>query len=195
MNRLPLFPLNLVLLPYESISLHIFEPRYKRMVKNSIEENLSFGIILTQNSTIFNKGVTVSIKEIYKEYSNGEYDILVKGEDLFNVVRTELNGDTVFAQVEYQHIDTSGIGEARFDEFQDIYMKLLLKVGVKRNLDVHLNKKISYEFLEGIQLPITFKKEILSEENELKRLNIIQNIFKNILKSKTNPNSTNMPEA
>ena len=74
-------------------------------------------------------------------------------------------------------------------------MKLLLKVGVKRNLDVHLNKKISYEFLEGIQLPITFKKEILSEENELKRLNIIQNIFKSILKSKTNPNSTNMPEA
>ena len=195
MNRLPLFPLNLVLLPYESISLHIFEPRYKRMVKNSIEENLSFGIILTQNSTIFNKGVTVSIKVIYKEYSNGEYDILVKGEELFNVVRTELNGDTVFAQVEYQHIDTSGIGEARFDEFQDIYMKLLLKVGVKRNLDVHLNKKISYEFLEGIQLPITFKKEILSEENELKRLNIIQNIFKSILKSKTNPNSTNMPEA
>ncbi|GIT40424.1 MAG: hypothetical protein Ct9H300mP9_2740 [Candidatus Neomarinimicrobiota bacterium] len=31
--KLPLFPLNIVVLPFEEVPLHIFEPRYKQMVK------------------------------------------------------------------------------------------------------------------------------------------------------------------
>ena len=59
MLNLPLFPLNLVLLPYENLPLHIFEPRYKQMVKNAIEENKPFGIILKQGEEVFYKGCEV----------------------------------------------------------------------------------------------------------------------------------------
>ncbi len=66
MLKLPLFPLNLVLLPYENLPLHIFEPRYKQMVKNAIEEDKPFGIILKQGKEVFYKGCEVKVTKYSK---------------------------------------------------------------------------------------------------------------------------------
>jgi ATP-dependent Lon protease len=41
---LPLFPLNLVVFPHEKLNLHIFEPRYRQLVRDCLEQNLTFGI-------------------------------------------------------------------------------------------------------------------------------------------------------
>ena len=143
MSKLPLFPLELVLLPYESLPLHIFEPRYKKMVKRSIEDNKPFGIILNQGGQVFAKGCSVVITKVFKEYQNGEYDILVKGTELFDVISTEMDGDTMIGEVEYLAIgaDTDDI---HIQELQDTYLKVLLRFGVNTDLEVHMNKKISY---------------------------------------------------
>jgi len=66
MSRIPLFPLNLILLPFESLPLHIFEERYKKMVKNSIENNTPFGIILNEDNGLYSRGCKVKITKIYK---------------------------------------------------------------------------------------------------------------------------------
>ena len=44
-SRLPLFPLGLVLLPGEPVPLHIFEPRYKEMVRVCLDGDRPFGIV------------------------------------------------------------------------------------------------------------------------------------------------------
>ncbi len=46
-ERIPLFPLNVVLLPGAEMPLHIFEPRYRQMVKDCLEEKSEFGILLS----------------------------------------------------------------------------------------------------------------------------------------------------
>ena len=48
-NRIPLFPLDVVLMPGAELPLHIFEPRYKVMIARCLEENLEFGMILAAN--------------------------------------------------------------------------------------------------------------------------------------------------
>ena len=45
MNRLALFPLDVVLFPGELIALHLFEPRYRRMVARCLEYDQRFGLI------------------------------------------------------------------------------------------------------------------------------------------------------
>ena len=105
MLELPLFPLDLILLPYEYLPLHIFEPRYKKMIKNAIDDDTPFGIILSQGDGVFTKGVKVCVTEVYKEYKNGEYDVLVKGQELFNVISTEMDGETVVGKIEYVPIN------------------------------------------------------------------------------------------
>ncbi len=44
-ERFPLFPLGLVLLPGEVVPLHIFEERYKTMIGECLEEESEFGIL------------------------------------------------------------------------------------------------------------------------------------------------------
>ena len=43
--RLPLFPLPVVLFPTAAMPLHIFEPRYRRMVARCLETDRRFGLI------------------------------------------------------------------------------------------------------------------------------------------------------
>ena len=43
---LPLFPLNLVLFPETNLPLHIFEPRYKEMIQDCLDNGWEFGILL-----------------------------------------------------------------------------------------------------------------------------------------------------
>jgi Lon protease-like protein len=194
MLELPLFPLDLILLPYEYLPLHIFEPRYKKMIKNAIDNDTPFGIILSQDDGVFTKGVKVCVTEVFKEYKNGEYDVLVKGQELFNVISTEMDGDTVLGKIEYVSIQP-GSEDLQFQKFQDSYLKVLMKFGIEKDLNIHMDKKISYEFLQGLQLPLTLKKELININDETGRLIFIKKIFNNILNADTEHSIGDMPEA
>ena len=95
------------------------------MIKNAIEHNKPFGIILSEGEGVFSKGVKVCVKKVFKKYSNGEYDILVKGEEIFKVKGTEMDGDTVVGDVEFLPIQT-GMEGPQFQKFQESYLKILL---------------------------------------------------------------------
>jgi Lon protease-like protein len=164
------------------------------MIRNAIELDVPFGIILSEGEGVHSKGVKVGVKEVFKKHSNGEYDILVKGQEIFKVMTTELEGETVVGQVEYLPIQT-GLEGNHFKSFQDLYLKILLKFGVDKNLDIHMRKKISYEFLQGLQLPLILKKELLGIDDEISRLEFIENIFNNVLNTDTKPSNGNMPQA
>ena len=164
------------------------------MIKNAIEHNKPFGIILSEGKGVFPKGVKVSVKEVFKKYSNGEYDILVKGEEIFKVKSTEMDGDTVMGDVEFSPIQT-GIKGPQFQKFQESYLKILLKFGVDKDFELHMKKKISFEFLQGLQLPLIIKKEIININDEVNRLEFIKNIFNNILEADSKSSIGSMPQA
>ena len=58
-----------------------------------------------------------------------------------------------------------------------------------------MKKKISFEFLQGLQLPLTLKKEIINIKDEVNRLEFIKNIFNNILEADSKSPSGNLPQA
>ena len=45
-TRLRMFPLNTVLFPGAALNLHIFEPRYRQMIAECLEEKAAFGVVL-----------------------------------------------------------------------------------------------------------------------------------------------------
>lgn len=49
--RIPIFPLNAVLFPYAVLPLHIFEPRYLKMVDHCLETGEGFGVALLREGT------------------------------------------------------------------------------------------------------------------------------------------------
>ena len=60
-ERIPLFPLNVVLLPGGDLPLHIFEPRYRRMVHDCIECKTEFGMLLSLPKGVVRVGCTAEI--------------------------------------------------------------------------------------------------------------------------------------
>src|ERR1700740_2272507 len=77
--RLPLFPLNVVLLPGADLPLHIFEPRYRQMVKSCLENKTEFGMLLSLPKGVARVGCTAEILEVVKRYPDGRMDILTIG--------------------------------------------------------------------------------------------------------------------
>ncbi|MBN8837544.1 MAG: LON peptidase substrate-binding domain-containing protein [Sphingobacteriia bacterium] len=85
-NFIPIFPLNIVVYPGESLHLHIFEPRYKQLIDECCQEQKPFGIPAVINNQVGELGTLVNIKEIAKRYDNGEMDIKASGIKVFRIL-------------------------------------------------------------------------------------------------------------
>ena len=95
---LPLFPLEVVLLPGTPLPLHIFEPRYKEMIRECIGNEAPFGVVRALEEGIADIGCTAEIVSVTKEYPDGRMDLIAEGRKRFEVV--ELNEERPFLQAE-----------------------------------------------------------------------------------------------
>ena len=85
-DALPLFPLNAVLFPGQSIPLHMFAPRYRVMIKQCVEGNKPFGIVLAYQPDVpVEIGTTARITEI-NQLPDGCMNITVLGENRFRIL-------------------------------------------------------------------------------------------------------------
>ncbi|HWP84593.1 MAG TPA: LON peptidase substrate-binding domain-containing protein, partial [Terriglobia bacterium] len=95
---LPLFPLPLVLFPEIDLALHIFEERYKQMIRECLLQRREFGVVLMRDRGFETAGCTAAITEILRSYRNGELDILVQGRRRFELGK--LNRDKPYLRGE-----------------------------------------------------------------------------------------------
>ena len=105
-KRIPLFPLDLVLMPGAELPLHIFEPRYKVMIARCLEEKLEFGLILAANQSVATMGCTAEIVQKIREYPDGRMDILTAGRAVFHLIELIEDNEYYEATVEYAVDDT-----------------------------------------------------------------------------------------
>ena len=180
MIKIPLFPLNIVVLPFEEIPLHIFEPRYKKMIKESIENDTPFGIVLNNNGSIDNIGCSLNVTKIIKHYKTGEYDLIATGNKCFQVLDKVKKEDLWIGNIEY--MDAPIIENDKILKLvQNKYIELLIKLGKDENFEIYLEREISFQFLIGITLPLDLKRNILLLESESERLLYINDLFDKVL--------------
>lgn len=109
---LPLFPLNVVLVPGLVIPLHIFEPRYRQLVEDLLalpdEEDREFGIIAVREgrsveqdgiAALFDVGTTVIIRQA-EQYPDGRFDIMATGHRRFALRSVDSSAPLLMAEVE-----------------------------------------------------------------------------------------------
>ena len=90
---LPLFPLNVVLFPHMPLPLHVFEPRYRQMIADCLEEGHSFGVVAIREGTEvgpanpYDVGTLAKIVRIDR-LDDGRMNLLVMGASRFEIVET-----------------------------------------------------------------------------------------------------------
>jgi Lon protease-like protein len=85
-NFIPIFPLDIVAYPDEILPLHIFEPRYKQMIRECIEHQKPFGIPTVIEKKIAEYGTQMNILSLEKTFDNGEMDIRIQGMRVFRIL-------------------------------------------------------------------------------------------------------------
>lgn len=91
MQRLPLFPLNVVLFPGAQLPLHIFEQRYRLMIGRCIEEQKPFGVVLIREGQEVNGhavphlvGTVAAIESAYR-LDDGRMYLVTLGQQRFRI--------------------------------------------------------------------------------------------------------------
>ena len=85
-NFIPIFPLSIVVYPGEDLNLHIFEQKYKQLIKECFEQKKPFGMPVVIGNKVNELGTLVNILEISKTYDSGEMDIKTRGQKVFRVL-------------------------------------------------------------------------------------------------------------
>lgn len=83
---LPLFPLNLVVYPMEALNLHIFEPRYRTLINECLDNGTTFGIPAFINGKLPGFGTEVKVTALSKKYEDGRMDIKTEGIRVFRIL-------------------------------------------------------------------------------------------------------------
>jgi Lon protease-like protein len=83
---IPLFPLNLVVFPTEQLNLHIFEPRYRQLIKECIEQDRTFGVPAYINQEMQKTGTEVKLVDVENFYEDGRMDIKTLGIRSFQIL-------------------------------------------------------------------------------------------------------------
>jgi Lon protease-like protein len=139
---IPIFPLNMVLLPGESATLHIFEERYKQLVSDCLFNDAHFGIPFVYQKTIQDFGIEVKISNVTKKYENGEMDIVIEGVRVFHLI-------------EYSEIlppKLYGAGVIEYEEFLKDQPSNFLQLLVKEFLWISQQKTISLDIFENVSI-------------------------------------------
>tara|TARA_B100001109_G_C18835109_1_gene461549 strand:+ start:526 stop:1095 length:570 start_codon:yes stop_codon:yes gene_type:complete len=74
----PVFPLNIVILPNESVALHLFEPRYKELFQDC-KDGGEFVIVHKGKNGLAKMGTLVFIEKVINEYPDDTVDLIVQG--------------------------------------------------------------------------------------------------------------------
>lgn len=103
---IPMFPLNIVLLPGETTKLYIYEDRYRQLVDDCLDNDASFGIPFIEHGEVQKYGCEVKINRILKTYENGAMDILIEAKAVFKlIIFTEVLKPKLYGAglIEYQN--------------------------------------------------------------------------------------------
>jgi Lon protease-like protein len=134
---IPLFPLEVVLIPSMPLPLHILEERYKLMIGECLEQKKEFGVVYQKGSEMKKIGCTARIVQVLRRFDDGRLDIMTQGVNRFVIENIYKDKPYLQARVVY------------FDDEREEGADNLIAEGIKllEQLDVMTGKKRDYRSL------------------------------------------------
>ena len=177
MALLPLFPLEVVLLPGTPLPLHIFEPRYKEMIGECLATSAPFGVIRVLENGIAEVGCTAEIITVTKEYPDGRMDLICEGRKRFEVL--EVNQERSFLRAEVLVVpDDPGVtAEEEKVRAIQLHLEILSLAGAVQDLSSADQNQLSFHLAGSLPLDLDFKQQLLATRSEAKRIQAAMDTF------------------
>jgi Lon protease-like protein len=170
MDEIGLFPLGLVLLPTEFVPLHIFEPRYRELIGECLEEEGEFGLVYVEGEVLHQIGTRARIADVIQRYDDGRLDVVVEGGERFRLVELTEGRSFQTASVEAVEDDDDPSTDTVKAGALEAYERLLTLAGVTAEIPERTHPQLSYALAGRFELASELKLELLVARSERVRL-------------------------
>ena len=147
----PLFPLALLPLPSELVPLHIFEPKYRQLLRDMEAHDVLFGIYFDHELNEERIGSLMKLESIIKRYPDGEADIIVRCVDNFKLKNFHDHyKSSMYPGGEIQVWNTD-INTFPDEDLYDRFIQYLVQKNIRNHIMVHTLYQIATELNLEIQ--------------------------------------------
>jgi len=184
-DLLPLFPLQVVLFPHAALPLHIFEERYRALLRMVIKESVEFGVVMAKGEDLSEIGCSAAVTSVLQMYEDGRMDVLVEGRRRFRIQHVDdTRAQYLMGSVTY--LDDRGElpDAARFTETVQMYNQLveLVYAGKVKVLDpATVVPDLSFVMAQKAGMDLDQRQELLELETEEERLALLREYLTAVL--------------
>jgi len=174
----PLFPLGIVALPTESVPLHIFEDRYRRMIEQCLKAERGspereFGIVWLSDEELKPVGCACEIERVLERMEDGRLNILARGTRPFRLVERQDDLPYPAGVVEFlgetdEELDPEAAGTAR-----ELYRELVMQATDREIEETELGEMDAYRMAATVEFGTDAKQELLELRSENARLRLL----------------------
>lgn len=179
MSDIPLFPLNVVLMPGAPLPLHIFEDRYKQMVDECLEAESEFGMVLADEAGTREVGCTARIVEMVERYDDGRMVILVEGSRRFKLNNVMTGKPYYVGEVEYIEED-SGEDVTALAEECIALLERVVEAATEGSVGIEIEppyRNLSFAIAGRIEFDVETRQQILELMTERARLEKVKELL------------------
>ncbi|MGI2260159.1 LON peptidase substrate-binding domain-containing protein [Shewanella sp. GXUN23E] len=181
--QLPLFPLRICLLPGGYTQLRIFEPRYQRLVSESLTHNAGFGLCMLSDDgkQVLTFGTHCYITD-FERLQDGMLGITVRGEQRFiiNSMTTENDGlrrGTVSLLPQWPATRLPEIDVRLGDTLRELLKQLPAQLQHYNNSDFMDLSWLCQRWLEIIPVSAKDKQTCIAADDHHRALEFIRTLF------------------
>jgi Lon protease-like protein len=174
----PLFPLGIVALPTESVPLHIFEDRYRKMIEQCLNAELGssereFGIVWLSDEELKPVGCACEIERVLERMEDGRMNILARGTRPFRLLERRDDLPYPAGVVEFLGETSEELDSETADTARELYRELVMQA-TDREIDAsELGQMDSYQMAATVEFGTDAKQELLELRSENARLRLL----------------------
>lgn len=178
--ELPLFPLHVVLFPGRRLPLHLFEPRYLRMLEDCLAGQRRFGVVAIRSghevgapAETFSVGTVAEIEQV-EPLDGGRFDILARGLHRFRILH-HLDG-TPYQRASVQPLPDGAVDphvEERGRQLRELLVPYLSNLGAPEELLRHLPAspdQLAYLAAAAMQVELPEQQRLLELDSTATRV-------------------------
>lgn len=188
----PLFPLGIVALPSESVPLHVFEDRYRRMIEQclladagSVESGShegEFGILWLSDEELKDVGCACAVERVLERMDDGRLNILARGTRPFRLLERQDDlpypaGVVEFLVEQDEQVEAQDGATAR-----ELYRELVEQATDRQLDEPELNAMSAYEMAATVEFGTDAKQELLELRSENERMRLLALLLRAAIK-------------
>jgi len=175
-DEIGLFPLSMVLLPSERVPLHIFEPRYRELIGECLDDGREFGLLLSDDRGLRRIGTRAVVTEVLERFDDGRLNVVVEGRERFRLV--SLTSGRAYQTAEIEPLeDEPGDPESEEQERAVAQLQRVAELAGADVGEVDARAATAFELAARVEFEPELKQRLLELRSEPARLKTLTDLL------------------